>query len=339
MASIKSTSVQSTSQVNQSPDGVIRVVQSSLAEGFTQSELETLGECGWKWYLKYGLKLSSHSLDWALLVGSSVHSILEEIYGTKGKRWSKAKLRIPKGLVLKATDEAYIEYWEGIINVLMEEYAEYYKDDFKTIEITGVEQVASLQIEYNGMLLNPKGMLDLMGVILRGKINSMWDHKTAATIDASLVIGWDFRFQFMFYVWLQHMLQPDNKIRQFIVNAIRKPSIRLKSSENITMFLNRLRLDVRQQPESYFYRSTLKLTQDKIKEWEQKTLKPKLDKIAMMMNPATPREIVEMIVLNRETSNCVKYGNRRCEFFEICEKGATSNEFFTREHKHPELTE
>jgi len=313
------------------------IAPETIADGFTQSELMTLEECPTKWYLKYNLRLGAPSVNFIFAVGSAWHRFKEQRAKSEGKSMEPIKLQFCNdGAELSNEDEAYKEFWERQLEVLAEAYNIHYADDFDgTYEFEGAEEVADLTVTFEGQKIRLTGRIDEIGKMWGKK--SLIDSKTVSSLGSSSR-GWEFRFQFMFYLWLQHQLQPKDKATQFIVDAVKKPSIKVKQGESIPGFLNRLRNDAIQNPTSYFHREKLLLTQGKIEKFETNTLQAKLRKLAMISNPKTPKPILEMLVLERHTHNCInQITGKECEFLLMCEKGATPKEFIHRKHKHPEL--
>src|SRR5690606_20132374 len=98
------------------------------------------------------------------------------------------------------------------------------------------------------------------------------DHKTAGTIDRHTLEGWDFRFQFMFYIWLLRKAYPEFKVARIMPNAIRKPRLRQGQSETLDGLMTRIETDMLLKPESYFYRDILPMRKDAIKRFEDEIL-------------------------------------------------------------------
>lgn len=309
----------------------------TIKDGFTQSELMTLSTCPTKWYLRYNLRITPPSFDFTFATGSAWHKFKEERANSRGKEFSKLSLQVCKGTVLSNEDAAYKEFVEGWLNVLAEEYNAYYKEDFTMghLQIEGVEEIADLTVTFEGIKIRLTGRLD--------EIGRMWGKKTVAdtkTVSSfsGATEGWEFRFQFMFYLWLQHKIQPDDKATQFLVDATRKPSFKLGKGETRFQFLNRLRNDIKSDPKKYFVRERLPLTKGKIESFETNTLAMQLRKLKQISDPKTPKDILELLVLERRTNECINpITGKKCEFFSLCEKGATPREYVTRTHKHPEL--
>lgn len=308
----------------------------TIKDGWTQSEIGVLEECQYKWYLMYNLRLSGSSVAMYFVEGQIWHSVMESMYKNGGKKWDAPKYKArEKYLEQSPESEALIEEKERLMAAYAEMYAEHFVDDFASLQIDGVEEVVDLTVEWKGQDIRLKAMIDLRGRQFGRKV--IWDHKTTSKMSAQLLNGWSFRFQFMFYWWLDEQLR-DEKASRFIINAMIKPSIRVKQAESYEGFLFRLKNEIRQTPEKYFYRESLILTKGKMEKFKTDVLAPKLNKIALIQNPETPKDVLSALVLNKNTEACIdSITGAVCPFFEICDKGLDHNKFTRREHKHPEL--
>lgn len=308
-----------------------------IAEGFTQSEMQCWDNCPEKWYLGYNLMLQKKGKhSWALTYGSWMHDALEQYYKTKGRRWTWNPELKDRGF-LDAETLAEYEYWAGLGQIQMEIYQSYYKHEF---EIFGAEEIESIvEVDFEGVRL--KGMIDMLTSVSTKKGHYILDHKTASRFDANTTMGWDFRFQFLFYCWLAWKnpeWQGKYRVRGFIPNGIKKPALRQKQGEGLPQFLERIRQDMLQRPEEYFYRDTLVMTKDSRQRFEDNILRPKIQRIKMLLDPKVSKSIKEMLVRNKNTDYCMQYG-KPCEFFNICRNGIEIEGFAyrIRKAKHQEL--
>lgn len=313
----------------------------TITEGWTQSELSTLDQCGYKWYLQYNQRLYlPGGYSFALMFGTAWHSAMEQMYRTKFKRWSVPVLAFPEDATPKQEEEAELEYWQTVLEAMLTGYTTHYQDDAKFFDLSEgkVEYVADVDIVFDNQKIRLKGKLDMMG-IYQLKV-FMMDHKTTSLLNATVLRGWDFKFQFMFYVWLAYKLKLIKNLRRFFVNAVKKPQIRQKQAESLDQFSNRLIADMRERPETYFFRQQLIMSANSIEHFEKTVLEPKLIKIALLQNPSTPLQTKQMIAFNRNTDACHSWG-RTCQFFNICEHGLKNEieNFKQRETKHQEYAE
>lgn len=315
-------------------------------EGWTQSELGTLAECGFKWKLQYDMGLRRKgSFSWALVFGDAFHRTLEDAYANAGVlRGGIAEMRFDDDVMLTADNQEEKEYYEMLLEVMVEVYLEHYALDFKTfrLEPNGIERVAVAEIVYRDIPIKLTGKIDLHGTFGFSSIKMIGDHKTCGQLSMVNVLGWDFRFQFMFYVWMLQQIVGKHECGGFMVNAVKKTQLRQKKDESLRSFMSRVRSDMRTRPEEYFYRKHLPLTRGSMENFEENVLKPKLEKIAMLQNPNTPQEYVAATILDRNTDACFKYGtNMPCQFLPICQNGLERelSNYEQRKHKHSELAE
>lgn len=295
--------------------------------------------CPEQWYLGYNLMLHKRGkFSWALTYGSWMHSALEEFYRTKGKRWHINPV-IPHREFVSHEHLSEEAYWIGLAEVQMSCYASYFKNDFQLMQPHAVESV--IDLEFEGIRL--KGMVDIYAKDLTRKTPAyfVWDHKTTGRIDRTTVLGWDFRFQFMFYCWLASRVAEWKKLpcHGFFINAIKKPQIKQGVNQTIEAFLHRVQNDMMDRPEQYYYREKLLLTKDRLQHFEDNILKPKLNRVRLLRDPKVSNEIKVALLRNKNTDHCIsKYGSV-CEFLPACQHGLDieQHQYRKREHKHQEL--
>lgn len=321
-----------------------RVLEAAFAEGCTQSEMTTLDNCGMLWWWRYGLMLKKKGMfSWALVFGSGFHTALEEMYATAGERWSAPDLRkyIPAGMSLSQAQQHDLEYWQGVLKIQTECYRDYWKDDFKVWKTEKVELIIDLIADLGFGPIRLKGMIDLSFMNILNKGMWMLDHKTTGRLNLATVQGWDFRFQFMFYLWLYNEYQKqqgsEQRFRGYYINAIKKPTIRVRKGDTLEVFFERLRNEMMMEPEKYYYREQLLLNQGSLDYFEKNVLTPKLHRIFLLTNPTISDSIKSSIVHNMNTDNCQRYGV--CEFLPLCQHGQEIEgfQYETRAVKHTEL--
>lgn len=311
----------------------------NLDQGFTQSEMQTLDDCAEKWYLGYNLMLKKRgTFSWALQYGSWIHAALEEWYtsGCKHYTWEPELPAKQRGF-MNAEMLSLEDFWREVGRVQMEVYTSHYKQDRKVLQLLqdGVEQI--IEIEFEGIKL--KGMIDVLFFHKLREQNLIMDHKTCSRLDKQTTMGWDFRFQFMFYSWLAWKKWSDIKIKGTMINAIKKPGLIYNpSKENIEGYGARVNQHMLEKPEEYFYREVLLLTKGKLQQFEDTILRPKLNRINLFRNPKISDEIKFSILRNKNTGHCNAYG-QACPFLPACQHGLEIEgfQYNVREHKHEEL--
>lgn len=310
-----------------------------ITEGFTQSEMQTWDNCPEMWYLRYMLMLEKkNSNNWATIYGSWIHSSLEEYYASGGRRWSwNPEVTHPPKIRNQQWEVDY-EYYSKIGETQMKIYTSHYRHDKKLLKPLkgGTEFIAD--IEFEGFRL--KGMMDVVAEHTGKGINIHMDHKTSSRLDRSIVMGWDIRFQFMFYIWLLSKAKPEWKVKGFMPNGFKKPQLKRGPNETMKEFCKRLDKHMREEPEKYFYRELMLLKKGQLDHFETTILRPKLFRLGLLLNPKTPKEVKIAIARNKNTDMCVKYGAKyACQFLDLCHRGfAASKEFYQKRNvKHVEL--
>lgn len=231
------------------------------------------------------------------------------------------------------------DYWVGVARVQMEIYVSQFKHDFKISKSLAVEEIVDFTFE--GIRLT--GMIDRYAQDLTTKKKNdyyVWDHKTTARLDRTTTIGWDFRFQFMFYCWIASKLPKWKKFpcKGFMVNAIRKPQIKMNKGDTLDSFLQRLQSDMMERPEFYFYREVLHLKQGDLHHFESTILRPKLNRIKLLLDPKTSETTRQAFLRNKNTDHCISKFGQVCEFLPLCQHGQDEAfQYRRREVKHLEL--
>lgn len=297
--------------------------------GFTQSEIGVWDSCAEKWYLGYNQRLERKGgFEWHFVYGDAVHTTLADFYRDGTERI--ADLQFPEGTTLTAQQELERDMWQGILQVQMEQYFRYYADDLEAWTTWAVEE--TIEFEWEGVRL--KGKIDVGHCVDGVKGNVLDDHKTYGLDDYE---GWNFRFQFMFYIWLVQKAT-GKRIDKFLVNGIRKPQLRLGKNESLESFIVRVRQAHIQEPLKYFQRHPLPMIKNSMEHFEERVLRPKIERIRLLTQAATPANIVESLARNQNTHTCVQYGSQ-CQFLSICKHGymRDGHNFIRRETKHVEL--
>lgn len=302
----------------------------TFEDGFTQSEIGTWDDCAEKWYLGYNQRLARRgSFEWHFVYGDAVHETLADFYrdGTE----KVAPLQIPDGVDLTADQEREFERWQAVLQVQMSQYWHYRADDLEAWTPWAVEE--TMETEFEGIKL--RGKIDLGHYVdCDPDTDILTDHKTFGLDDYE---GWQFRFQFMFYVWLTQKAT-GRKIKQFMVNGVRKPQLQWTKKETLQGYANRVRQAMIQEPTKFFVRHPLHMLKNSMEHFETRVLRPKLNRIALLTQDTTPAIIIESLARNQNTHNCVAYGSC-CEFLPICKHGANREQHFyhRRSNKHNEL--
>lgn len=305
--------------------------RSTISEGFTQSEISGMG-CMQRWNYSYNQLLHKPGvIKFALMVGTGFHSAMEQFYATGGDRYNVATLQFDPMDIPSVADIAMLDYWNHVLPVMVQAYAIYYKTDFIKWKIHSFER--EVDITYRGLRF--RGKIDL--TLNDGDGNWPLDHKTTSQLSKNVIAGWDFRFQFMFYIWLLSKIEPDFKIKGYYVNAVKKPELRVKKFESVPEFAQRVREDMIMEPDKYFYRERFIITKGMLQHFEDVVVNPKIDILQFVIdNPAHP--LARSLIENKNTDECQKWGGQPCEFIDLCQHGDKMKFLYKqKEQKHLEL--
>ena len=292
------------------------------------------GDCAQKWNWRYNNLLeAAGSFSFPLMVGSGLHDFMEQWYATKGKRAHVATLQLPEGAIASAEDLLKLEYWNHVLPAMMRAYVIYYKDDFTRFEILEIEEEVS--IFYRGFRL--RGKIDLRTNGSNGEY--IHDHKSTSTLSKEVVAGFDFRFQFMFYLWLKWIQNPKNKIKGYYINAVKKPELRVKKAESIPEFGQRVFEDMVQEPDKYFYREPFLITRGALQHFQEKVVDPRIELIKYASDASSNKTLAEAIIINKNTNECQKFTGAPCPYIPLCRHGFEEMRhlYDLKERKHLEL--
>lgn len=311
------------------------IQDATLADGITQSELSLKDQCALKWNFKYNNRLERNDhFIWHFWIGAAWHEFQQVWRESKGN-CDVTKFTPPTAIpitpeiqALPGFEETFI-YWEVILPAYQTAYAKLYKEE-ATHDWTLIEK------ELTGNLLDFKirGRLDLMSEQFR----FIRDFKSTGSAWLIAPDGWHFKLQFMLYCWLVRQNYPEftKKEFDFQLDIMQKPNLKqTKADGTWAGHIRRVAKDVLDRPDFYLTRKSEKIQPGAISRFEDWTLIPKLQLLALARD--NPNE-TQAIMTNPNTNACNDFGGR-CEFYEICEKGWDAGKFFfhRRDVKHQEL--
>jgi hypothetical protein len=306
----------------------------TIREGFTQSELTEFGKCHQKWNWRYNHLLEkAGTFNLPFMVGSAFHDVMEQFYNTKGERFTVATLQFEEGVIPSLQDQVDLDYWNHVLPAMVRAYAVYYKGDHAKWKIHSFEE--EIEIVYRGFRL--RGKIDLTLEDDTG-IYTL-DHKTSSRLNKDVVAGWDFRFQFLFYLWLKSKTVLPFPLKGYYINAVKKPELRVKKTESIPEFAQRVFEDMVVEPDKYFYRDRLPIDQATLDHFERTVVNHRLRLFEAVLDPSTPLDLAQAIVQDKNTDECQHYNGPPCPYLELCRHGYQKMSFlYTRkENKHMEL--
>jgi hypothetical protein len=319
---------------SEQPPPIDQIYRHTVTEGFTQSEFSEMS-CMQRWNFRYNhLLVKPGEIQFPFSVGSIFHDAMEQFYVTKGMRVKVATLQFKEYEVPSAVDIQKREYWNHVLPAMVDAYMIEYKADPVLWEILHVEK--ELDVMYRGFRL--RGKVDLK---IRQK-NGIWivDHKTMGRLNKDVVAGWDFRFQFMFYLWLMTLSGDPDKLMGYIVNGVKKTELRVKQGESIQSFAIRVKEDMIQNPDKYYFREEYPIGKGALANFQKHVVDPKLDKLQFMIdNPTHP--LTQALLQDKNTSECQKWGGAPCQYIEMCRHGREKmiHLYTEKPAKHEELEE
>lgn len=305
----------------------------TLTEGFTQTELGTMDDCARKWNLGYNNKLERKDFfDWNLWIGELWHTFQHSWRSTKGKINPKIVEEpvIPKNIARTSDFEQELDYWMNVMPTFQEEYIKFYAGEQKLDYLILEEELSA---EFLGFKI--RGKLDLVDA----KKRFIRDFKTTSSAWFIAPDGWHFKLQFMVYCWLMSKNHPEftKDVFEFQLCILQKPALKKTDKETWPQHIQRTKADIQKRPEFYFQRKPAIIEPKMIRHFEETVLTPKI----MLIIGAQEQEKItgdQYILSNPNTNHCNAY-NRKCQFWEICEKGWESGKHFfvERDKKHREL--
>ena len=335
---------------------VVQMLKDSFEDGLTQSEIMTRMNCPRKWYFRYIQQIKKQgTFSWALVFGDAVHQMLETYYTIAntlepGGSPSLTQVEVPdfrfeEDVMLRPDQADDHEYYRGLARILVDHHNKYWREFDEKMIIEATEQ--EVELRHRGFRL--RGKIDLVIRPNKGDGLFAMDHKTTSDFSEGLFAGWSFRFQFLFYAWLQWKITGVYPAGMY-VNAIKKPKERrsIRNQETVAQFLKRIRLNIATDPSLYFKRERLPFDKSTLPRFERYTLDPILVQYEMIHGATEMsaeefedwelNSTLESLLLSMNTDHCHTY-NRPCEFLDLCQNNLEDHaqEYINMQHKHPEL--
>lgn len=330
-------------------------IRKAVKNTITQSEIMTRAACPRKWFYRYALKLDRLGApNYHLIYGTMIHAALAKLYteGHYGETPKEYPIEIPditiqKGTVLTPQDRAEISLVKAKAQILFDAYRwHYYKID-SHLRVTAVEE--TLATQWGDLRL--EGRLDMAAYPSGQRSVYIWDWKTAGRFDASMLDAWSFRFQFLYYAWL-YWKTTGRKPAGIIANGLAKSRLRpkiadkkLKTKETLEEYLKRVKDNVRDNREKFFYRQRMPFIDGMLEKFENEILAPHLASFILLgklpnnTTVMTNQElaIASGLAMAMNTGHCHVY-NSFCEYLPLCKDGPLMlGEYNVRDVKHAEL--
>lgn len=330
-------------------------IKNAVREVITQSEIMTRAACPRKWYYRYAMKLDKLGApNYHLIYGTMMHAALAKLYvsGHYGETPKEYPIEIPnivipEEAIMSPQDRAEMELTKAKVQILFDAYRiHYYKED-SYLRTAIVEE--TLETKWKGLTL--QGRIDMAAYPNNRDALFIWDWKTAGRFDATMLDAWSFRFQFLFYAWLYWKVR-DKKPAGIMANGLAKSMLRPKivdkklgTRETMNAYLTRIKKQVREYRDRFFYRQRMPFTNNTLEKFEKEILGPHIDSFILLKNmPTTLAAMTNIelatvsgLAMAMNTGHCHVY-NSFCEFLPLCKDGPLMlGEYNIREVKHVEL--
>lgn len=269
----------------------------SLEEtGVTQSLLAVFLQCRRKFLFKIN-RYYIPSNSKALHFGTMIHAMLAQWYET-GKynidNWKDTDFRL---------DTEEIELQKAKAECLLPVYTRIYKKE----KLQEIEEV--FEYEFLGFKL----LVKVDGLKIDKTVKPI-DHKTAGRIDdETLLDKLQLDFQLLFYASVMNNYE-SIKCNGAYYNVIRNPGHKLNKGETYKKYKERLLKEIEKNPEHFFKRFEISLTQRDIEVYRAELLL-KLKEMEMVVNKELP--------IYRNESACIQ-GQFKCEYLATCLSGNMS---------------
>lgn len=249
-----------------------------FVDGITQGLLANLLSCPEKARLKYCEGLSINGTTVPLQFGSLFHHALEVTYQEYngevgvdvccltaksrqviGQDYNEVSTALSQQLTSESLWETLNETFRQV-DVVMEGYWNYHKDDFNGTKWVGLEQEFQVlaPVNYRGK----KRFIPVRGKIdgIYKSFDEMWmfETKTKARIEDAAADKLTFEMQVMVYAWAIEQMYGE-QIAGVTYNLVRRPQLRRKKDEMLPEFIERIREDIAARPDFYYARQEVPL--------------------------------------------------------------------------------
>ena len=208
------------------------------------SRVSTFLDCKKKYYWKYVVGIELNRFNQNFIIGNSVHHGVYKLYeGAKNpvlstkKYFNKERNQLRKDLLVNAKDEQILNEKEPVVLGMIEGYGRVYKKQLKKIKHISNEHHIEYEIE-DGIVVT----MFFDNILKVGKKLFVHELKTARTLTPDYVNNIKNDLQSNMYFYLGNRSQGKKKkwLSGIVYDVIKKPSIRMKKTEDKKQFLARL---------------------------------------------------------------------------------------------------
>lgn len=281
-------------------------------DGLTQSLLKTYMECPRKFLIKVN-EYESETTQRQTAFGSLGHDILEKSYALKSPPTDKQINHFidqyyenNKDTIVHGSQE--FEEMAAKALATLSAYFEYYRDDFDKLHWHYLEK--TFNVSFN-MLFNMRGKKDGKVTTEKGTVY-LWENKFFSQINEdNLLLQLPIDFQPLYYV-LADKLEHGTQVAGMMYNIVRNTSKKPIKLETLLKYVARLRSEILKNPEYYFFRKPIHISQERISEFFKELF-------SIVENLKTN---IEQESLNRMNySSCMKV-YFPCEYIGACSKNS-----------------
>jgi PD-(D/E)XK nuclease superfamily len=329
-----------------------RSIRSAALETITQSEIMLRASCPRKWFYRYALKLKKRGIvDQNFIYGTIMHRLLEELYSSPLEAYAAPPEAIPlamtDAMMEEITDDMVlspaafdeIDLTKRKVQIAFDSYRRhYYQKDAKLV-IKYVERV--IRLEWEGLQLAAK--VDMIAKPKHQDGVFIWDYKTAGQLSAMALDAWTFRFQFLFYCWIYwkvYKFRPAGLMICGIKKSLLRPRKTKTGVENREEYLDRIRLDMINNREKFFFRQRIPLGTGALERFETEMLLPHVRAFNLMQEKGPLKKTssaISALAMLQNTNQCHIYGSY-CEYLPLCKDGFVAiSEYDEQDAKHLEL--
>ena len=313
-------------------------------DGITSSFLATFLSCKEQTRLQYVEGWQGSGAPLAMEFGTCIHWILEQLYGKRGSRfqtfdpatfttaynglWRKenphpASYQIQQQEMVYGMAEAvlleYLKRWEGDWTG---KYGKYPNQTTAPVKWMALEQEFNVPLAMDDegkKIIRIRGRRDGLFLDKKGK-TWLFDTKCMARVEDETILDLlPYNLQFMLYMWATWK-ELDILPVGIVMNVVRRPQLRQKTTENLKDFLSRIALDV-QDPKRYdfyFLRFQLEILKSELVAWEHDVFLPLLKDVVDWWSGRSVHYMNPLALTD-------KYG--RCRLYNILVKGDYTSSF------------
>jgi hypothetical protein len=214
------------------------------------------------------------------------------------KQWKAENFR-PTKYMLQDLETAL-----AFAEVILPEYFEYWRDDFKKKKWQKIEGTFNIPFEDTCLRGKMDGMFKTQGMwLFESKFKSMINEGDIVdTLSLDLQVR-----MYLYALWKKYGVMPSG----VLYNVVRRFNLKQKKDESLQQFAKRCLIDLRDRPDWYFYRFEVVVTKKDMLEFEQELI-GMVKEFCQWCDGEIPHY--------KNPHSCLgKYG--RCQYLDACANG------------------